>query len=105
MIVSKIGKQHGLKPISVNIGMDFGVVELYLIKGNGKGLPRYAWRGPAIKNAIKNAMDAKDELIISRTVWNNLTENRQKLFERQSVLTENYRGKIINIMMNNWLTK
>ena len=105
MIVSKIGRQHGLNPITVNIGMDFGVVEMYKMKGNGKGMSRYAWRGVAIKNAIKNAMDAKDELIISRTVWNNLTENSQKLFERQSVVTENYRGRIINIMMNNWLTK
>lgn len=105
MIVSKIGIQNGLNPITVNIGMDFGVVEMYKMKGNSKGAPRYAWRGPAIRNAIKNAMDAKDELVISRTVWNNLTENSQKLFERQSVLTENYRGRVINIMMNNWLTK
>lgn len=105
MIVTKIGKQSGKGTIIVNIGMDFGIVELYHMGQDLNNRPMFGWRGPAIKNAKRNAEDANDELIISRTVWNNLTENSQILFTKQSAISENYRGKIINIMMNNWLTK
>lgn len=105
MIVSKIGKQYNFGPIKINIGMDFGLVYMYLIGRDLLGSPKFAWRGAAIKNAQKNAEEANDELIISRSVWNNLSENNQKLFTRQSVVTDNYRGKVVNVMMNNWLTK
>lgn len=105
MIVTKIGKLSGKGAITVDVGMDFGVVELYLMGHDLNNRPIFAWRGAAIKNAKKNAEDANDELIISQTVWNNLTENSQKLFTKQSVMTDNYRGRVINIMMNNWLTK
>lgn len=105
MIVTKIAKQNGKGVITVNIGMDFGIVELYFMGHDLNNRPFYAWRGAAIKKAKKNAEDANDELIISRTVWNNLTEHGQKLFTKQSEMSDNYHGRIINIMMNNWLTK
>lgn len=105
MVVSKIGKQKGFGAIKVKIGMDYGQVEMYLMGQDDKGSPKYAWRGPALKAAKKNAEDAHDEIIITRVVWNNLSENNQKLFTMQSVLTESYRGQIINVMMNNWLNK
>ena len=105
MVVSKIGKQKGFGTLKVKIGMDYGQVEMYLMGQDEKGSPKYAWRGPALKVAKKNAEDAHDEIIITRVVWNNLSENNQKLFSMQSVLTENYRGQIINVMMNNWLNK
>ena len=105
MVVSKIGKQKGFGAIKVKIGMDYGLVEMYMMGKDENGSPRYAWRGPAIMIAKKNAEDARDEIIITSVVWNNLSENNQKLFSMQSVLTENYRGQIINVMMNNWLNK
>lgn len=105
MVVSKLGRKKGLGPIKANIGMDFGVVEMYKMSQDGFGNSQYAWRGQAITNAQKNADEASDEIIITRVVWNNLSERNQKLFRMQSVLTENYRGQIVNIMMNNWLNK
>ena len=105
MIVTKIGKFYGHESIKVNIGMDFGLVKMYLMGYDLCGSPRFAWDGPAIKIAQKNAEEANDELIISRTVWNNLTEKNQKMFTRQGVAIDNYRGRIVNVMMNNWLTK
>ena len=105
MIVTKIIKQSGKGSIIVDVGMDFGLVELYHMGHDLNNRPIYAWRGPVIKNAKNNAEDASDEVIITRTVWNNLNENNQKLFTRQNVKNDNYRGRIINIMMNNWLTK
>lgn len=105
MVVSKLGRKKGLGTIKVNIGMDFGVVEMYKMCQNSTGNSHYVWRGKTINNAQKNANEAHDEIIITRVVWNNLSERNQKLFRMQSVLTENYRGQIVNIMMNNWLNK
>ena len=105
MVVSKLGRKKGYGSIKVNIGMDYGLVEMYRMSTDMKGSPRFAWRGTAIDNARKNAEDAQDELIITSVVWNNLSERDQKLFKMQSVLTENYVGQIVNIMMNNWLNK
>lgn len=105
MVVSKIGRQKGYGDIKVKIGMDYGLVEMYLMGKDENGSAKYAWRGSAIMTAKKNAEDARDEIIITRVVWNNLSENNQKLFSIQNVLTENYRGQIVNVMMNNWLNK
>ena len=105
MVVSKLGHKNGLGAIKVNIGMDFGVVEMYKMSQDSTGNSHYAWRGKTINNAQKNANNASDEIIITRVVWNNLSERNQKLFSMQSVLTENYKGQIVNIMMNNWLNK
>ena len=105
MVVSKLGKNKGYSPLKVSIGMDYGPIEMYRMTSDENGKPRYAWRGQAIKRAQKNAESAQDEIVISRTVWNNLSERNQKLFTMQSVLTENYSGQIVNVMMNNWLNK
>ena len=105
MIVTKIGKQHGFSKIKVGIGMDYGLVEMYMMRPNVSNSPKFAWRGPAIKKAQKSAEDANDELIISGVVWNNLSENNQKLFRKHSFATDYYRCNIVNVMMNNWLTK
>lgn len=105
MVISKLGRKKGYGSIKVNIGMDFGLVEMYRMGSDINESPRIAWRGTAIDNARKNAEDAQDELIITSVVWNNLSERDQKLFKMQSVLTENYVGQIVNIMMNNWLNK
>lgn len=105
MVISKLGRKKGYGSIKVNIGMDFGLVEMYRMGSDINESPRFAWRGTAIDNARKNAEDAQDELIITSVVWNNLSERDQKLFKMQSVLTENYVGQIVNIMMNNWLNK
>lgn len=105
MVVSKLGRKGGFGSIKVNIGMDFGVVEMYKMSQDSTGNSHYAWRGETINNAHTNAKEANDEIIITRVVWNNLSDRNQKLFSMQSVLTENYRGQIVNIMMNNWLNK
>jgi hypothetical protein len=105
MVVSRIGRQRGFGSVKVKIGMDYGLMEMYMMGKDENGSPRYAWRGQALRKAKENAEYAHDEIIITRVVWNNLSENNQKLFSMQSVLTENYRGQIINVMMNNWLNK
>lgn len=105
MVISKLGRKKGYGSIKVNIGMDYGIVEMYRMGSDMNGNPRFVWRGTAIDNACKNAEDAQNELIVTSVVWNNLSERNQKLFKMQSVLTENYVGQIVNIMMNNWLNK
>ena len=72
MVVSKLGRKKGYGSIKVNIGMDYGLVEMYRMSTDMKGSPRFAWRGASIKNAQKNAENAQDELVITSVVWNNL---------------------------------
>lgn len=105
MVISRLGRKKGYGSIKVNVGMDYGLVEMYRMGSDMNETPNFAWRGNAIDNARKNAEDAQDELVITSVVWNNLSERNQKLFKMQSVLTENYVGQIVNIMMNNWLNK
>lgn len=105
MVISKLGRKKGYGSINVNIGMDYGLIEMYRMDTDMNRFPRFAWRGTTIDNARKNAEDARDEIIITSVIWNNLNERNQKLFKMQNVLTENYVGQIVNIMMNNWLNK
>lgn len=105
MVVSKLGKNKGFNPIKVNIGIHYGVIEMYRMNSDKKGIPKYAWRGPAIDVARRYAAEAHDGVLISRAVWSNLNENNQKLFSIHNVFSESYHSQIVNVLMNNWLNK
>lgn len=65
---------------------------------------QFLWRGKAISDAIKMSQDANYYSIwINKKIWNNLTDNYQKMFKFISLLDESYEGKIVNVAMNNWL--
>ena len=61
--------------------------------------------GESVKRAEELAGKADDDIVISPIVWKNLTENNRKLFEAEYLLSTFYRGKIVNIAMNNWVIK
>lgn len=65
---------------------------------------QYLWRGTAISKAL-DLSEKVDEgcILISKVVWNNLTDANQKLFKLNSFFEEVYEGSIVNIAMNNWL--
>ena len=63
------------------------------------------WMGETIDRASRNADKADDDIVISDIVWKNLTENNRKLFEMEGLSFSTYRGKIVNIAMNNWVSK
>lgn len=105
MVVSKKAKQRGYPMIKASIGMDYGAVSMFPVNQRDSRFPRYLWKGEAIEQAKKNSEKADDDIVISDIVWKNLTENNRKLFEGDTRSFSTYRGKIVNIAMNNWILK
>lgn len=65
---------------------------------------RFLWNGDAITTAHQMLDDAANSsILISKIVWNNLSESNQKLFTTKNVLSDNYEGNLVNVAMNNWL--
>jgi hypothetical protein len=85
--------------------MDYGSVSMLPVNINNNRFPRFIWMGDAIDRAKQHAEDADDDIVISDIVWKNLTENNRKLFELDNLSFTTYRGKIVNVAMNNWITK
>ena len=106
MVISKIAKLKSYPMIKASIGMDYGAVSMLPVNLRDDRFPRFMWMGEAIDNAKQNAEKADDEIVISPIVWKNLTDNNRKLFETDGLgFMSYYRGKIVNIAMNNWITK
>lgn len=106
MVVSKKAKQHGYPMIKASIGMDYGAVSMLPVNLRDSRFPRFLWKGEAIECAKHNAGWADDNIVISEIVWKNLTENNRKLFETDSLaFSSYYKGKVVNIAMNNWVVK
>ena len=101
VIEKKIGiKRNTLK---VKIAASYGKLSMSVVE-NRASYKQYLWRGDALTQALKMSNDAEFEFIlINKVIWNNLTENNQKLFHLVSIFDETYEGKIVNIAMNNWL--
>ena len=65
---------------------------------------RFLWDGDAIKTSHKMLDDADNSsILISKLVWDNLSESNQKNFTPQNRLSGMYVGNIVNVLMNNWL--
>lgn len=105
MVVSKKAKQKGYPMIKASIGMDYGTVSMLPVNMRDSRFPRFIWTGEAVERAEQNASKANDDIVISDIVWKNLTENNRKLFEGDNLSFSTYRGKIVNIAMNNWIVK
>lgn len=106
MVISKKAKSKSYPMIKASIGMDYGVVSMLPVNLRDVRFPRFVWMGEAIECAEQNAKKADDDLVISPIVWKNLTDNNRKLFETDALgFTSYYRGRIVNIAMNNWITK
>ena len=64
----------------------------------------FLWDGDAIKTSHKMLDDADNSsILISKLVWDNLSESNQKNFTPQNRLSGMYVGNIVNVLMNNWL--
>lgn len=64
----------------------------------------FLWDGDAIKTSHKMLDDADNgSILISKLVWDNLSESIQKKFTPQNRLSGMYVGNIVNVLMNNWL--
>lgn len=64
----------------------------------------FLWDGDAIKTSHKMLDDADNgSILISKLVWDNLSESIQKKFTPQNRVSGMYVGNIVNVLMNNWL--
>ena len=65
---------------------------------------RFLWNGDAITTSHQMLDDADNSsILISKIVWNNLSESNQKRFTPQKQSDDMYVGNIVNVLMNNWL--
>ena len=64
----------------------------------------FLWDGDAIKTSHKMLDDIDNSsILISKLVWDNLSESNQKCFIPHNQLSGMYVGNIVNVLMNNWL--
>ena len=64
----------------------------------------FLWSGDAIKTSHKMLDDIDNSsILISKLVWDNLSESNQKCFIPHNQLSGMYVGNIVNVVMNNWL--
>lgn len=106
MVVSKKARPKKYPLIKVSVGIDYGPVSMLPVNTHDIRFPRFIWMGDAVNKADELAGKADDDIVISPIVWKNLTENNRKLFETDALgFSSYYRGKIVNIAMNNWITK
>lgn len=105
MVVSKKAKLREYPMVKASVGMDYGTVSMFPVNLPDSRFPRFMWMGEAVERAKQNADKADDDIVISDVVWKNLTENNRKLFETDGLSFSTYRGKIVNIAMNNWIAK
>ena len=105
MIVSKKGNKKDLSDINVSIGMDYGRLNMLPVEHAVNGTRQYLWYGSPMENASKYATDSHHEIIVSEIIWKNLSDKNRGMFSSTHDTDNTYHSALINIMMNNWLTK
>lgn len=105
MIVSKKSGEEKLPEVNVSIGMDYGQLQLLPVEHALNGARQYLWIGTPLENASRYASDTHHEIVVSEIVWKNLSDKNRGLFNSTHYGDNTYHSALINIMMNNWLTK
>ena len=87
----------------IRISACYGSLSMTVVESNEIS-KRFLWNGDAIKTSHKMLDDADNSsILISKLVWDNLSESNQKNFTPQNRLSGMYVGNIVNVLMNNWL--
>ena len=102
-LTDKVGGLPSSSNITRGVGMDYGKV--LLVRCLNETRPVYGWNGGVIDRAMKYAEKASSSLRKVRasfTIFNNLKEDYQKLFNSYNF--ENcYDADPVNIAMNKWI--
>lgn len=102
-LVDKLYTKSSLSGISHGIGMSYG--KALLTKINNEERPEYNWGGEALELALKlsEIEQSKDYIVrASYTIFNNLKEDYQKLFEKVG-FDDYYGANPVNIALNKWI--
>lgn len=105
MIVSKKGGEKDFPEVNVSIGIDYGHLHMLPVEHAQNGTRQYLWIGSPLENASRYASGTLHEIIVSNIVWKNLTDKNRGMFSSTHDTDNTYHSALINIMMNNWLTK
>lgn len=101
IVEKKIGFPY--KSLLVKLSACYGRLDMSVIEQPSMHL-QFRWSGFAWKKAILLSEKAKDNYtLVNRVIWNNLTDDNQKLFKLLDASEEIYEGNIINLAMNNWV--
>lgn len=91
----------------VYMGMHFGKCEAFYIGDQLGDQPSIAWRGEAIsitRDLLKIESQKNYLMAITSTLYNNLSDEYQKLFHKSSYGSETvYLSNMRNVQMNKWL--
>lgn len=101
-LVNKVYAQSLYSRLNCGIGMNYGKV--LLVKSLGEENPKYVWCGDAVSTATNLSEQAasKEKVYASFTIYNNLKETYQKLFNK--VTFDNYyEATPVNIAMSKWI--
>ena len=101
IIEKKFNIPRGLLNVKMSAcygSLNMTVVELSEISKN------FLWDGDAITTSHKMLDDSDNSpILISKLVWDNLSESNQKCFIPHNQISGMYVGNIVNAVMNNWL--
>lgn len=99
-------KKRGIAEIKIGIGISYG--RALMVKAGYKGscINEVVWMGDVVNKAsilakIANKTAFDKEIMVTNLIYNNLSEKKQKLLEKDE-LRDCYRGDVINIKMNKW---
>ena len=89
--------------LDIRISACYSSLSMTVVESS-KTSKHFLWDGDAIKTSHKMLDDADNSsILISKLVWDNLSESNQKNFTPQNRLSGMYVGNIVNVLMNNWL--
>lgn len=103
-------RKKGYSEISIGIGVDYGRALMVKAGYSGSGINDIIWMGDVVNSAChlcnKAGRNFRKVIIISKTVYDNLNEHNQGLFNSYlDGWTTIYEGDIINIDMEAWYDK
>ena len=102
LVVNKKWKADATE-VRTCIAVDYGKLLMIPIVGESD-TKAFTWYGePLTKARMLAEKDLVGSVCITDIIWNNIKQDNQKLFGKQSVFEDFYVGNIVNIVMNNWV--
>ena len=103
LILNKKYEDYGTS-LKVGIGITYGRLDMSVAESL-TSYKQYLWNGRTMDDAflLSDKSLKADGILISHAIWKNLQEANQRLFKQYDAEGEEYIGKIVNIIMNNWL--
>lgn len=102
-------EKKGYTTYTVGVGMDYGRALMIKAGNDGSGINDVVWMGDVVNQACHLCNEANSgyfdkRVFLSNIIYDNLNEKNQKLCTKDAG-RDIYQANIVNIGMNNWLSK